>query len=74
MARKLKLKRTSMWMPEDLLKQAADAAAQDGVSRTVYIQQAIRIALGKRPIASPPQRPRRRSDDGPAAPDTSVFA
>ena len=76
MAKKVKQKRTSMWLGEDLLAAADAAAAEVGVSRTVWVQQAVRAALGMRAIANPPKRPGRAAQRSapPAEPENSVFA
>lgn len=40
------LKRTSMWLGEDLLKATAEEASRLGISRALWVQITLRTALG----------------------------
>lgn len=69
------LKRTSMWLGEDLLKASAAEAARLGISRALWVQITLRKSLGLPPV----QLTLRKSQGLPAVqlvfdPDASVFA
>ncbi len=58
------LKRTSMWLGEDLLAASAKEAKRLGVSRALWVQITLRKALGMPAL----------NLDGAPEPDNSVFA
>lgn len=51
------LKRTSMWLGEDLLKASAKEAARVGMSRALWVQITLRKALGMPVINLEPPAP-----------------
>lgn len=59
------MKRTSMWLGEDLLKASAAEAKRLGVSRALWVQITLRTALGMPAVQVVPATAK--------APETSVF-
>ena len=65
------MKRTSMWLGEDLLNASAAEAKRLGVSRALWVQLTLRTALGMPAMRIGKPAPKARAAK---IPDTSVFA
>ena len=68
------MKRTSMWLGEDLLKASAAEARRLGVSRALWVQITLRTALGMPAVRVVPAVAKTaKTAKPPETPETSVF-